>query len=131
MQKALEVLQLVNDLLPHLTASAGYILRRVTLSRCRVALVVSGEEADQVGIACGRAYAVGYAVQSGLRGVLQVKEFIFNVLPDFVTGQEAADAEITLEARPSTLLAGGVLLLWRAAKTMLAQKTAKPSQINE
>ena len=46
-------------------------------------------------------------------------------------GQEAADAEITLEARPSTLLAGGVLLLWRAAKTMLAQKTAKPSQINE
>lgn len=130
-QKALEVLQLVNDLLPHLTASAGYILRRVTLSRCRVALVVSEEEADQVGIACGRAYAVGYAAQSGLRGVLRVKEFIFNVLPDFVTGQEAADAEVTLEARPSTLLAGGVLLLWRAAKTMLAQKTAKPSQINE
>lgn len=125
-QRALDTLQLVNDLLPHLAAGAGYILGRVTLSRCRIALVVGGEEADQVGIACGRAYAIGYAAQSGLRGVLRVKEFIFNVLPDFVNGREAADAEVTLEVRPSTLLAGGALLLWRCAGTLLAPKKKQP-----
>jgi len=121
-EKALDILQLVNDLLPHLTESIGYILRRLTLSRCRIALIVSGEEADQVGISCGRAYAVGYAAQSALRGVIQVKEFVFNVLPDFISGNGAADAEVTLEIRPSTLLAGGVLLLFRAAKTMMGRK---------
>jgi len=121
-EKALDILQLVNDLLPHLAESMGYILRRLTLSRCRIGLIVSGEEADEIGISCGRAYAVGYAAQSALRGVIRVKEFVFNVQPDFISGNNAADAEVTLEIRPSTLLAGGILLLFRAARTLLARR---------
>ena len=46
-ERALEFIQTVNDLLPHLASFAGYILRRLTLSRCRIALVIAGEEADQ------------------------------------------------------------------------------------
>lgn len=121
-EQVLDILGLVNDLLPGLTGSMGYILRRLTLSRCRVALIVSGEEADEVGISCGRAYAVAYAAQSALRGAIRVKEFVFNVLPDFISGQNVADAEVTVQLRPSTLLAGGLLLLWRTVKTMLARR---------
>ena len=47
-ERALEFIQTVNDLLPHLASFAGYILRHLTLSRCRIALVIAGEEADQV-----------------------------------------------------------------------------------
>ena len=43
-ERALEFIQTVNDLLPHLASFAGYILRRLTLSRCRIALVIAGEE---------------------------------------------------------------------------------------
>lgn len=121
-EQVLDILELVSDLLPSLTRSMGYILRRLTLSRCRVALIVSGEEADEVGIACGRAYAVAYAAQSALRGAIRVKEFVFNVLPDFISGQNVADAEVTLQLRPSTLLAGGLLLLWRVLGALLARK---------
>lgn len=121
-EQVLDILALVNDLLPHLTGSMGYILKRLTLSRCRVALIISGEEADEVGIACGRAYAAAYAAQSVLRGAVRVKEFVFNVLPDFISGKNVADAEVTLALRPSTLLAGGVLLLWRTVKTLLARR---------
>ena len=121
-EQVLDILTLINDLLPHLTGSMGYILRRLTLSRCRVALILSGEEADEVGISCGRAYAVAYAAQSGLRGVIRVKEFHFNVLPDFISGQNAADVEVTLALRPSTLLAGGLLLLLRVIKTLLTRR---------
>ncbi len=45
-ERALEFIQTVNDLLPHLASFAGYILRRLTLSRCRIALVIAGEEAE-------------------------------------------------------------------------------------
>lgn len=121
-EQVLDLLELINDLLPHLTGSMGYILRRLTLSRCRVALILSGEEADEVGISCGRAYAAAYAAQSGLRGVIRVKEFHFNVLPDFISGKSAADVEVTLAVRPSTLLAGGLLLLLRVIGTMLARR---------
>ena len=119
-QRFLELLQLVNDLLPHLAESAGYIMKRLTLSRCRIALVLSGEEASEVGMACGRAYALGHSLSAGLRGCIRVREFVFNVLPDYLSGREAADAEISLRVRPSTLLAGGILFLWRSAGTLLA-----------
>lgn len=121
-ERALELLQLVNDLLPTLSQSCGYILGRATISRCRIALVVSGEEADQVGIACGRAYALGYSAASGIRGFVRMKEFVLNVLPDFLSGRDAADAEVTVELRPSTLLAGGLILLWNGAKTLLLSR---------
>lgn len=122
-EQVLDVLGLINDLLPQVTGSVGYILRRLTLSRCRVALIISGEEADEVGISCGRAYAVAYAAQSALRGAgIRVKEFHFNVLPDFISEKNVADAEVTLALRPSALLMGGVLLLWRVIKTMLARR---------
>lgn len=121
-EQVLDLLELINDLLPHLTGSAGYILRRLTLSRCRIALIVSGEEADEVGIACGRAYAAAYAAQSVLRGAIRVREFIFNVLPDFISGKSVADVEVTLALRPSTLLAGGLLLLLRVVKTLLTRR---------
>lgn len=121
-EQVLDILGLINDLLPGLTGSAGYILRRLTLSRCRIALIVSGEEADEVGISCGRAYAAAYAAQSVLRGAIRVKEFVFNVLPDFISGQSVADAEVTVQLRPSTLLAGGLLLLWRTLGALLARK---------
>lgn len=122
-EKVLDLLELVNDLLPHLVGSAGYILRRLTLSRCRVGLIVGGGEADEVGISCGKAYAVGYAAQSGLRGAgVRIKEFYFNVLPDFISEQSAADVEVTLALRPSTLLAGGLLLLLRLGKTLLKRR---------
>lgn len=127
-EKLLDLLQLINDLLPALGAAAGYILRRMTLSRCRIALVFGREEADETGIACGRAYAIGYAVQSGLRGVMQVREFRFNALPDFISGKDAADAEVTLEVRPSTLLAGGLLLAVKGIGALWAGKATKTSE---
>lgn len=118
-ERALELLRTVNDLLPHLASFIGYILKRLTLSRCRIALVIAGEEADQVGIGVGRAYAVGYGVYSGLCGVIRVREFRYNVLPDYISGEGAADAEITLELRPSTLLAGALILLVHGAAALL------------
>lgn len=121
-EEVLDLLRTINDLLPHVGRSGGYILRRITVSRCRIALVVSGEEADEVGIACGRVYAVGYAAASGIRGFVRMKEFILNVLPDFISGQNAADAEVTVEVRPSTLLTGGMILLWNGAKVLLSGK---------
>lgn len=127
-EKLLDLLQTINDLLPALTAGAGYILRRVTLSRCRIALVISREEADETGIACGRAYAAAYSLQSGLRGVIRVKEFFFNVLPDFISGQDAADAEVTLEVRPSTLLAGGILLLVKGIGAIVVRKKTETTE---
>lgn len=127
-EKLLDLLQLINDLLSALTAGAGYILRRVTLSRCRIALVISREEADETGIACGRAYAAAYSLQSGLRGVIRVKEFFFNVLPDFISGRDAADAEVTLEVRPSTLLAGGILLLAKGIGAIVARKKTETTE---
>ena len=129
-ERALELIQTVNDVLPHLASFAGYILRRLTLSRCRIALVIAGEEADQVGMGVGRAYAAGYGAYSALCGVIQVKEFIDNVLPDYISGEGAADAEITLELRPSTLLAGGLLLLVRVAALLLrGQRPAATTKV--
>lgn len=121
-EQALELLQTLNDLLPSLGRGLGHILRRVTVSRCRIALVVSGEEADEVGIACGRVYAAAYAAVSGIRGYLRMKEFVLNVLPDFVSGQSAGDAEVTVEVSPAALLAGGLIFLWNGAKTLLFGK---------
>ncbi len=129
-ERALELLRTVNDLLPHLASFIGYILKRLTLSRCRIALVIAGEEADQVGIGVGRAYAVGYGVYSGLCGVIRVREFRYNVLPDYISGEGAADAEFTLELRPSTLLAGALILLVRGAATLLrGQRPAATTKV--
>jgi len=91
----LEVFQLVNDLLPRVGEFFGRLARGITVSRCRIALVVSGEEADAAGIACGRAYALGYGAYSVLSGVVRVEEFVYHVMPDFLSGEGAADAEVT------------------------------------
>ena len=128
-ETALEVLRLVNDLLPRVGQFFGRLTRGVTLSRCRIALVVSGEEADAAGIACGRAYALGYGAYSVLAGVIRMKEFVYNVMPDFLSGEGAADAEVTVEVRPWTLLAAGVVLLFHLAKTFLGRE--KPGARND
>ena len=117
-EAVLEIFQLINDLLPRIGEFFGRLTRGVVISRCRIALVVSGEEADAVGIACGRAYALGYGAYSVLSGVVRVKEFVYNVMPDFLSGEGAADAEVTVEARPWTVLAGGVVLLFHIAKNL-------------
>lgn len=52
-EQALELLQLVNDLLPTLSQSCGYILGRATISRCRIALVVSGGRRTRWGSPAG------------------------------------------------------------------------------
>ena len=75
-----------------------------------------------MGLAFGRAYALGYSAASGIRGFVRMKEFVLNVLPDFLSGRDAADAEVTVELRPSTLLAGGLILLWNGAKTLLLSR---------
>lgn len=121
-ERALDLLQTINDLLPHVGRGLGHILRRTTVSRCRIALVVSGEDAEEVGVTCGRVYAVGYAAASNLRGFLRMKEFVLNVLPDFISGQSAGDAEVTVEVRPSALLTGGLILLWNGARVLLSGK---------
>lgn len=126
-EQALDILRMVNDLLPQVGRFLGRMLRGITLSRCRVLLVVSGEEAAEVGIAAGRAYALAYGAYGVLRQFIRVKEFTFNVLPDYLSGKGAADAEVTLQARPITLLAGGMVLLFHLAKTILAGRGQKIS----
>lgn len=128
-EAALEVFRLINDLLPRVGEFFGRLTRGVVISRCRVALVVSGEEADAAGIACGRAYALGYGAYSVLSGVVRVKEFVYNVMPDFLSGEGAADAEVTVEVRPWTLLAAGCVLLFHLAKTFPGRE--KPGERND
>lgn len=126
LERVMEVLCLINDLLPHAGRFLGRVLRGITLSRCRVALIVSGEEAADAGIATGRAYALAYGAYSILQRYIRVREFTFNVLPDFLSGKGAADAEVTLRTRPITLLAAGAALLFQVMKTLLAGR-GKPS----
>ncbi len=125
-ETALAFLGMINDLLPQVGEFLGRTARGITVSRCRVALVVSGEEADQAGIACGRAYALGYGAYSALAGVVRVKEFTYHVFPDFLSGQGAADAEVTIQVRPITLAAAGCILLFHVLKTFLGQKKPQP-----
>jgi len=115
----LEVMGLVLDLLPHLGAAGGYILRRLTLRRCQVALVIGQGDAGDTAIAVGRAYAAAHNCYAPLASLIRVREFRFRAWPDY-SGEKvqrlAADAEVSL--RPSTLLAGGMLFLIRGAKVL-------------
>lgn len=125
----LEVFQLVNDLLPRVGEFFGRLARGITVSRCRIALVVSGEEADAAGIACGRAYALGYGAYSVLSGVVRVEEFVYHVMPDFLSGEGAADVEATVEIRPVTLLAAGCLFLFHFVKAFLGRQTSREKRV--
>ena len=125
----MEVFQLVNDLLPRVGEFFGRLARGVTVSRCRIALVVSGEEADAAGIACGRAYALGYGAYSVLSGVVRVEEFVYHVMPDFLSGEGAADAEVTVEIRPVTLLAAGCLFLFHFVKAFLGRQMSREKRV--
>lgn len=121
----MEILRLVNDLIPRVGEFFGRVTRGITVSRCRIALVITGEEADQVGIACGRAYAVGYGAYSVLAGAVKVREFVYNVMPDFLAEKGASDAEVTVQVRPVTLLAAGCILLFHVVKAFIAGKGPK------
>ena len=125
----LEVFQLVNDLLPRVGEFFGRLARGITVSRCRIALVVSGEEADAAGIACGRAYALGYGAYSVLSGVVRVEEFVYHVMPDFLSGEGAADVEATVEIRPVTLLAAGCLFLFHFVKAFLGRQMSREKRV--
>lgn len=124
-ETALELLRIANDLLPRVGEFFGRITRGVVISRCRIALVVAGEEADQAGIACGRAYALGYGAYSAAAGVVRIREFRYHVMPDFLAERGAADAEVTLQVRPVTLLAAGCILLFHVVKTFLSGAGSK------
>ncbi len=50
----LDILRLINDLLPHAGRGLGHILRRVTLSRCRVSVTVAQEDAADTALRYGQ-----------------------------------------------------------------------------
>lgn len=125
-QVFLDQLQLVNDLLPHVGAAGGYILRRLTLKRCAVSLVIGEEEAADTAIAVGRAYAVAYNLYAPLCSFIRVKEFKFHVTPQYWEPTQQVAADLQLCIRPSALLAGGMLFLVRAADRLL-DRTPKKS----
>ena len=132
-EAVLDGVGLVNDLLPQAGRGLGYILRRTTLSRCRIFLTVAREDAADTALRYGQVNAALYSAYALIASLLRVREFRLTVIPDYLHGPQAEDAgaEVTLRVRPSTLIAGALIFLFRAAGQLSrlapARKKAPPS----
>lgn len=121
----LDILRLVNDLLPHAGRGLGHILRRVTLSRCRVSVTVAQEDAADTALRYGQVNAAFYSVYALLCSTIRVREFRLSVTPDYLGGEEKADADLELRVRPSAVLCGGLIFVFRAGATLLKNMPAR------
>ncbi|MEA5010807.1 MAG: DUF2953 domain-containing protein [Angelakisella sp.] len=119
-----DVLQLINDIVPHAGKAVRYILKRVVLKRCRVTIVVAQEDAADTAIRYGQANAVFYNCYALLCSILKVREFYMTITPDYTSGPHAekADADVTFSIRPGTVLAAAIIFLVRGGKIMLNSK---------
>lgn len=118
-QQLMDLLTLVSDLLPTLGESLGYILRRLTLRRCRITMVVGKEDAADTALWVGQIQAVGYNLYALLCHWIRVKEFYFWVTPDFTGPTQRGDAEASLRIRPSSVVNGLLILLWKGGPQAL------------
>ena len=115
----MDLLQTINDLLPQALYAAGFLLRRLTVTRCWITLSVVGEDAAEVGVAWGRAYALGYSAYGCLSPVVRFREFHFQVLPDFAAERGKGAVELHGAITPAALLAGGAMLALRSLPLLL------------
>ena len=131
-QRVMDMLTMVSDLLPVLGESLGYMLRRITLRQCDIAMVVGKEEAADTAIQVGRIYALGYNAYGVLCSFIRVRAFHLHVTPDYIHETQQAAADLCLSARPSSLLMGGLLFLAKGGtkvlRTLLPQKPGKKSR---
>lgn len=113
------LVQTLNDTLPAIAAGAGYIVRRITMRRCRVRMTVARGDAAETAIACGRANAALYTAYALLANTIKVKEFDAQVAPDYDAEKSSANAFVRLRMRPATAFGGGLQFLRRGGSALL------------
>lgn len=123
-QRLMDMLTMVSDLLPTLGETMGYILRRLTLKRCRITMVVGKEDAADTALFVGQIHAIGYNLYAILLSWIRVKEFYLWVTPDFTGPTQQADAQVSLRLRPSSAVMGGLIFLWKGGPQVL--RTLRP-----
>ena len=119
LEAVLDTLRLINDLLPQAGMGLGYILRHTTLSRCRIRVTAAREDAADTALRCGQVNAAFYSAYALAANVIRVKEFRLQVTPDYLGGPESADVQAQLRLRPSSILWGGMIFVFRAGRTLL------------
>lgn len=118
-ERLLTIIQLISDLLPQVGRGVGYILRRLTLARCRTVLIVGGEDAAKSALRCAQIYAVFYSGYALLANLMRVQEFHLSVIPEFLGAEENADVELLMRLRLSSILWGGVLFIGGTLRVLL------------
>ncbi|WP_274953620.1 hypothetical protein [Angelakisella massiliensis] len=121
----LDLLQTINDVLPEVLESMGFLLRHLKISRCRITLSVVGEDAAEVGMNLGKAYRLGYAAYGCLSPVVRLKEFRFQVLPDFMGDRGKLAVEGEGRIIPAMLLAAGVVLAAKGLPPLMESPLVK------
>jgi hypothetical protein len=115
-ERLMRMLQKINDLLPEVAQAAGYLLGKTTLSRCVILMELGKEDAAQTAIAVGQANAIGHALAARLASFIKVKQFNFQVRPNYIARVADASAEAMLRIAPLSGVIGGLSFLWRYRK---------------
>lgn len=129
-QLAMDGLQLINDLLPHLGRLLGRILRGITVRRLRLRFAVTGEDAAQVGIRYGQAQALCYTIYSELASMVRLREAKIAPIPDFTGANPVPlEADLRLSVSPMVILcaalcfvARGGVILYRSPYIQIKKK---------
>lgn len=91
--------------------AARRIFRALHISRFRLSVVVSAQDAADTALAYGRACAGIYPASGLLEGLMRVRRRQVMVTPDFLKGQSEVRGELRLWVLPARLLGAALLLL--------------------
>lgn len=110
-----DLLQLLNDFLPRWRDILRQLAWSLVLRRCRVTLLVAGDDAAETGLRCGKAWFLIHTLRAFLGRHIRIREWAFDVRQDYLSGRSAEriSADLELRVAPAALLRAGFRLFFR------------------
>ncbi len=100
--------QTLNDILPYIGKSLRWLLRKITIKKCHIGCIITGNDPYKTGEKSGRLSAAAYSTYPLLCHIFKVRQFKFVAVPHFTRSSDSIAADVTIKLAPITFI--GVLL---------------------
>lgn len=124
----MDILELINDMLPRVGAGMGFIIRHIIIRRCRVTLTIEGEDAADTAIKYGQINAVCYNIYAYAASALKLKDFCLELIPCFSPQPQQQKACLEIGASPAMMLWGALRMGAAALGALLKSRSRMAAQ---
>ncbi len=121
----MDIVQIVLDVLPSIGGMLSRLLRGITITHCKVGLLLYSEDPHKLGVNCANYNAAVYSLYTLLGHYMKIKHFKVTILPNYVMQRSSTAAELKLHSTLWKVLGGVLYFVFTGGITIIKSQLGK------